>query len=276
MTEQKQLTTRAGTPYYVAPQVLSGKYDHMCDLWSAGVIMYVLLCGYPPFTGRSDQEILTKVKNGSFTYEQKDWRHVSEDAKSLIKGLLKMDPLDRFTAKHALNHDWIKHKAPRATKVSLSSCFAENLRSFRSQSRLKKAALQIIAGQMGESKIKKLRETFLALDTNGDGLLTRGELQEGLARAGLEKGSMDLEQIMDGVDADGSGVIEYTEFLAAILDRRSYLSEDVVWSAFNVFDRDGDGRITLQELQQVLDNGAVEEIVGAKGIEGLMKEVDSN
>jgi len=270
------LSTRAGTPYYVAPQVLSGKYDRMCDLWSIGVIMYVLLCGYPPFSGRTDQEVLARVKQGSFSFEAKDWRHISEDAKSLIRGLLQMDPMKRTTADQALNHDWIKHKAPKAANVELEESFVQNLREFRGQNKLKKAALNIIAGQLSETQIKGLRETFLALDANGDGLLTLKELRDALGQSGLLKTNSDLQSIMDGVDADGSGVIDYTEFLAATLDTRSYLSEDICWTAFSVFDLDGDGKITQEELRQVLDNGEVEEVVGQQSAASILKAIDAN
>merc|ERR1719220_2049993 len=177
------LTTKAGTPYYVAPQVLAGKYDQLSDLWSVGVIMYVLLCGYPPFFGETDAEVLSKVRLGNFSFNQADWKNVSEDAKTLIRMLLKMNPRDRYTAEQALNHDWIKNKAPKAKNVALQENFVDNLRGFRSQNKLKKAALQIIAGQLDNSQIKALRETFMALDHNGDGLLTANELKEGLKQA---------------------------------------------------------------------------------------------
>merc|ERR1719460_1151030 len=83
------LTTKAGTPYYVAPQVLAGKYDQASDLWSCGVIMFVLLCGYPPFYGESDADVLAKVRLGNFSFNSKDWKNVTDDAKDLIRWLLK-------------------------------------------------------------------------------------------------------------------------------------------------------------------------------------------
>merc|ERR1712032_147806 len=275
-TQNQVLTTKAGTPYYVAPQVLAGKYDQLSDLWSVGVIMYVMLCGYPPFFGETDAEVLSKVRLGNFSFNAADWKNVSEDAKNLIRMLLKMNPRDRYTAEQALNHEWIKNKAPKAGNVSLQSGFVDNLRSFRSQNKLKKAALHIIAGQLNEDQIKALRENFMALDHNGDGLLTAAELKEGLQKAGLKEVPQDLQQIMMDIDSDGSGQIDYTEFLAATLDKRLYLQEDVCWSAFRLFDRNGDGKISQEELKLVLNSDDVADIAGADAIAQLLKEVDGN
>jgi calcium-dependent protein kinase len=270
------LSTKAGTPYYVAPQVLAGKYDHLSDLWSVGVIMYVLLCGYPPFFGETDAEVLSKVRLGNFSFNAADWKNVSEDAKNLIRMLLKMNPRDRYTAEQALNHDWIKNKAPKATGGALESKMVDNLRGFRSQNKLKKAALQIIANQLNEDQIKALRDTFTVLDANGDGKLTINEMKEGIKKAGLKEIPEDLQQIMKDVDSDGSGVIDYTEFLAATLDKRTYLKEDVCWSAFRVFDRNGDGKISQDELKQVLGDEAVAGTVGESLAQQLLSEVDAN
>merc|ERR1712151_260775 len=150
------------------------------------------------------------------------------------------------------NHDWIKNKAPKAAAVSLQQNFVDNLKSFRSQNKLKKAALHIIAGQLNEGQIKKLRETFMALDNNGDGLLTTAELKEGIQKSGLKEIPEDLQNIIEGIDSDGSGQIDYTEFIAATLEKKQYLEESTVWAAFRVFDRNGDGKISPEELRHVL------------------------
>jgi len=272
------LTTKAGTPYYVAPQVLAEEYDQSADLWSCGVIMYVLLCGYPPFYGETDADVLTKVRLGNFTFNAADWKNVSEDAKNLIRMLLKMNPRDRYTAEQSMNHVWIKNKAPKAQNVALQASLVDNLKGFRSTNKLKKAALHVIAFQLDESQIKNLRDVFLQLDDNGDGLLSVKEMRDGLQKAGLKDIPPDLQEIMEQVDSDGSGVIDYTEFLAATLDKKSYIQEDVCWSAFRVFDRNGDGKISMQELEQVLSSGdaSVEQAMGANAVKELMKEVDVN
>jgi len=275
-TADQVLTTKAGTPYYVAPQVLAGKYDQLSDLWSCGVIMYVILCGYPPFYGETDADVLTKVRLGNFTFNAADWKNVSEDAKNLIRLLLKMNPRDRYTAEQSLNHVWVKNKAPKATDVAIGAGMVDNLRGFRSQNKLKKAALNIIAGQLGDTQIKALRDTFMQLDGNGDGLLTVNEMKEGLAKAGLKEIPPDLQQIMEEVDSDGSGVIDYTEFLAATLDRAAYIKEDVCWSAFRIFDRNGDGKISKNEIEAMLGSGDVESAMGAQAVADLLKDVDKD
>merc|ERR1719428_2172622 len=104
----KPLTTKAGTPYYVAPEVLKGSYDHKADVWSCGVLMYVLLCGYPPFYGDNDSEILAMVKRGEYDFPPEEWDEVSKEAKDLIGMLLKFDPTKRPECEEALSHTWFQ------------------------------------------------------------------------------------------------------------------------------------------------------------------------
>jgi len=245
------LKTKAGTPYYVAPEVLKGSYTRAVDVWSCGVIMYTLLCGYPPFWGKTDADVLVKVRRGNFTFEPRHWHHISQDAKELISGMLSFNPNSRISAEDALMHMWIKDTAPRApASVGLDVKFVDNLRSFLDQNRLKKVALNVIASQLQEDKLQKLREAFVAFDTNGDGKLTHEELLAGLKQVGVDSLPSGT---LKAVDSDNSGVIDYTEFIAAGLDRSLYLQEAVCYSAFRVFDIDGDGQITTEELNTILN-----------------------
>eukprot|EP00439_Symbiodinium_sp_Y106_P036787 s827_g4.t1 len=180
-----------------------------------------------------------------------------------------------FTAEQALNHEWVRDRAPRATNVPIGTGLVDNLKGFRSQNKLKKAALHVIASQMSDAQIKDLRETFIAMDEDGDGLLTVKELEEGMQRAGMTEIPPELNDIIKDVDSNGSGTIDYTEFLAATLDRKNYIAEDVCWAAFRVFDKDGSGTISKDELAQVLSDGAVA-AVAQKDIAELLNEVDQN
>lgn len=269
------LSTKAGTPYYVSPQVLAGKYDKACDLWSSGVIMFVLLCGYPPFHGDTDQVVLSKVRAGHFCFKASDWKGISDDAKNLVRMLLKIDPRERITAQQAMNHAWVTRKAPQAADVCVPLNMVENLRSFRSHNRLKKAALHLIAHQMNEKSIKKLRQSFLALDEDHDGLLTASEMKKGLQKS-LSETPSDLQEILEQIDTSGDGVIDYTEFIAATLEKKTYVQEDICWSAFRFFDRDGNGKISRSEIAQVLNDGEVSQFMDANVIAEFMKEFDTN
>merc|ERR1712048_545744 len=175
-----------------------------------------------------------KIRAGRFHFQHSDWRFISTDAKDLVELMLKVNPRNRINSEQALRHSWMKTEAPVTPRASLRPAFVENLTSFRTQNKLKKAALQIIAGRLSEERVKGLRETFVSLDENQDGLLTISELRSGLEHAGLNIKLEELQAIVDGLDGDGSGYIDYSEFLAATLDRRTQLTEDVCLSAFNI------------------------------------------
>ncbi|XP_005991800.1 MAP kinase-activated protein kinase 2 [Latimeria chalumnae] len=111
-TLQNALQTPCYTPYYVAPEVLGPeKYDKSCDMWSLGVITYILLCGYPPFYSNTGQAISPgmkrRIRMGQYEFPNPEWSEVSEEAKQLISQLLKTDPTERMTIAQFMNHPWI-------------------------------------------------------------------------------------------------------------------------------------------------------------------------
>ena len=103
------MSNPVGTAYYMSPELLKGKYDQSCDVWSTGIVAYILLCGYPPFNGDTDPDIFESIKTAAFSFPSQAWGHVSPEAKDFIKCLLRKDPRKRFTAEEALKHPWIRN-----------------------------------------------------------------------------------------------------------------------------------------------------------------------
>ncbi|CAA9987967.1 calcium-dependent protein kinase 3, putative [Plasmodium knowlesi strain H] len=273
-----EMKTKAGTPYYVAPQVLSGCYDYKCDLWSAGVLFYILLCGYPPFYGESDHEILIRVKSGKFNFKGKEWTEVTEEARDLIKHCLTMDPQKRTTASEALRHPWFNKKASNFNlDFKMDIHVLENFKNYALMLRFQKLAMTIIAQQSNDYDVQKLKAAFLHLDEEGKGNITKVQLRKGLEKSNLML-PHNFDLLLDQIDSDGSGNIEYTEFLAAAIDRRK-LSKKLIYCAFRVFDVDNDGEITTAELAHILFNGNRRGNITEKDVnqvKKMIREVDKN
>lgn len=269
---------RVGTPWYMAPEVIAQSYGPECDMWSCGVIMYIMLCGYPPFLN------VAQTTRGILNFRHQDWNNISAGAKVLIREALKFEARDRCTAEQALHHDWVARRETRGgtesgeDSVALPAQLFGNLRSFHLLSKLKKIALRIAAGHLSAGQTESLRETFWALDKNGDGLLSKDEFEEGLQSTGLEKKLSHMSSVIfPEVDADGSGFIDYTEFLAVALDRPtlSEQPEACRW-AFDAFDQDGDGTITKEELETLLNNGSGTGSMGAELVAECFQALDAN
>ena len=126
----------------------------------------------------------------------------------------------------------------------------ETLQEFTNGARLRKVVLLCLASLCSDQDIKNFRETFIKLDTNGDGTLSLSELQQGISS--IPGVNLQIENIMEEIDVDKSGRIDYTEFLASTLDKNIYLQEERLYAAFKIFDRDGSGKISASELSEIL------------------------
>lgn len=275
--EAEMLTRKCGAPFYVAPQVIAGSYNYMADVWSCGVLMYTMLAGYPPFFGESDADVLAKVRLGNYHFNQADFKSITKDAKDLMRGLMKINPCDRLDSMQALDHPWMHKFCPRTNELPLKNSLIYYLRNFGQSNRLKRAALYVIAGTLTDDELKPAVDSFNMMDVEGDGNLGFEEIYNGLKRAGIKDIPHDLKKILADMDSDGSGQVEFTEFLSATIDKK-YITEDNVWSAFRVFDQNGDGKISQMEMYRVLnqrcDEG--EEAVNAQEVIALMAELSED
>lgn len=271
-------SARVGTLWYMAPEVIAQNYGPECDVWSCGVIMYIMLCGYPPFLS------VAQTTRGILTLRHQDWKDISASAKVLVREVLNLDAQERYTAEQALHNDWVLQQSTQKTTAgakgsdALPAQLFENLRNFHVLSKLKKIALRVAAGHLSVEQTQPLRETFLALDRNGDGVLSKDELQEGLQSVGLQKKLSHLSSVVfPEVDADGSGFIDYTEFLAVALDQPTLEEQPEAcrW-AFDAFDQDGDGMITKEELERLLSSGSDTGSMGAELVAECFRAIDVN
>lgn len=273
--KNKTIKGAIGTAYYIAPEVLSGTYNYKCDLWSCGVIIYILLAGYPPFDGQNDEEILEKVKKSSYSFKNQVWNNVSKEAKDLISCLLSPTST-RISAHEALSHSWLKMhtQAPTVSNETIKSTLT-NLRVFQKSSKLRDAVSTFITTQcVSLADTKELRKVFQAMDTNGDGKLSKEELFNYYSRdMGQEQAEEEVKRIMNEVDSDNSGFVDYTEFIKATLDSKTIASAGFLKRAFDVFDKDGSGTISASELKKLLAGGMIcDDHVWNE----IIKNVDSN
>ncbi|KAE8661228.1 Calcium-dependent protein kinase 20 [Hibiscus syriacus] len=260
-----------GSPYYVAPEVLLKHYGPECDVWSAGVIIYILLCGVPPFWDETEQGIFEQVLRGQPDFTTEPWPSISNSAKDLVKRMLVKDPKKRFTAYEVLCHPWVQEDGI-APDQPLDSAVLSRLKQFSAMNKLKKIAIRVIADSLSEEEIAGLKEMFKMIDADNSGNITLEELKIGLEKVGSHLRDSEINGLMQAADIDNSGTIDYSEFIAAMLHLNKIQKEDHLFAAFNYFDKDGSGYITPDELQQACEQFGLEDV----HLEDVIREVDQD
>ncbi|KAF3670760.1 Calcium-dependent protein kinase 2 [Capsicum annuum] len=260
-----------GSPYYVAPEVLRKRYGPEADIWSAGVIIYILLSGVPPFWGESEEEIFDEVLHGDIDFELNPWPKISQGAKDLVRRMLVKDPKKRLTAHEVLCHPWVQIDGVAPDKP-LDSAIFTRLTQFSAMNKLKKMAIRVIVERLSEEEIAGLKEMFKMIDTDNSGQITFDELKIGLKKFGANLNESQIHDLMKAADVDNSGTIDYGEFVAAMLHANKIEKEDYLFAAFSYFDKDGSGYITADELQKACEEFGIEDV----HLEELIQEADQD
>ncbi|KAL3523695.1 hypothetical protein ACH5RR_016529 [Cinchona calisaya] len=267
----EKFTDVVGSPYYVAPEVLRKRYGPEADVWSAGVIVYILLSGVPPFWAETEQGIFEQVLHGDLDFLSEPWPSISEGAKDLVRKMLLRDPRRRLTAHEVLCHPWVQIDGVAPDKP-LDSAVLSRMKQFSAMNKLKKMALRVIAETLSEEEIAGLKEMFKMIDADNSGQITFEELKAGLKRVGANLKESEIYDLMQAADIDNSGTIDYGEFIAATLHLNQVEREDHLFAAFNYFDKDGSGYITSDEIQQACKEFGIEDIC----LEDMIRDVDQD
>ena len=260
-----------GSSYYVAPEVLKRNYSCEADIWSAGVILYILLSGVPPFWGRTDTAIFETVRKGRYNLVGDPWSKISESAKGLIRRILVGNPAERMSAEDILNHPWVRENGD-APDTPLDNVVLNRMKKFMDMNKFKKVGMLAMAKTLTNEEISGMKQMFKQFDKDNSGTITINELQMGLEKKGARSTKSELEKMLEEMDVDGNGELDYEEFIAATLDQSKMQDEDHLERAFAYFDKDNSGSITLDELKKVIAD------FGMQGMNEneFMKELDAN
>ncbi|CAL1385083.1 unnamed protein product [Linum trigynum] len=262
-----------GSPYYMAPEVLKRNYGPEIDVWSAGVILYILLCGVPPFWAETEQGVAQAIIRSNLNFKKDPWPKVSDNAKDLVRKMLNPDPKSRLTAQEVLDHAWLQN-AKTAPNVSLGDAVKARLKQFSAMNKLKKRALRVVAEHLSVEEAAGIKEGFQVMDTSNNGKINIDELRIGLQKLGHQVTEADIQILMEAGDVDGDGYLDYGEFVTISVHLRKMGNDEHLRKAFEFFDRNKNGHIEIEELREALADDLdanSEEVISA-----IIRDVDTD
>ena len=184
----REMTSFVGTPYYLAPEVITGGYGLECDIWSLGVVMFLLLSGEQPFEGPNIKEIMRKITSGELKFSPSAWAAVSPLAKDLVSRILTVDPQKRITLKDALNHSWFQ----ATSAPSLPIAVLTSIKRYKVPKKLQKEVMKMMIKFLSAGDIEDLKQSFMEIDREHSGLISITDMETAMIAAGLE---LPLEEI---------------------------------------------------------------------------------
>ncbi|XP_043703835.1 calcium-dependent protein kinase 8-like [Telopea speciosissima] len=240
-----------GSPFYMAPEVLRRNYGPEVDIWSAGVILYILLCGVPPFWAETEEGIAQAIVNSVIDFEREPWSKVSEDAKDLVRSMLDPNPYSRLTAEEVLAHHWLQN-AEKVPNISLGEVVRTRIKQFSLMNKFKKRVLRAVADNLPMEQLNGLKKIFHMMDIDKNGNLSFQELKDGLHLIGHPVPDPDVQLLIDAADTDGNGTLNCEEFVTISVHLKRIGSDEHLHAAFQLFDKNQSGFIELDELREAL------------------------
>ncbi|GFR46796.1 hypothetical protein Agub_g8428 [Astrephomene gubernaculifera] len=259
-----------GSPFYVAPEVLRRCYDKRADIWSLGVLLYIMLCGVPPYYGDTEKDTFKAILGAELAFDFRPWPSISHAAKDVIRRMLERDPAKRATAAEVLSHEWVREDGTAAAEP-LSHDVLPQLRNFAALNKLQQEAIKVIATHLPENEISGLKALFMEINAAGSGCITVDELREALRKKGTRVSPDELRCIMAQADFKRDGTLDYEEFLAATMNLSKLEHDEHLYMAFRFFDKHDVGYITRERLAAVLHKSPYD-----PEIEELLQQADRN
>lgn len=257
---EDDLNSIVGSPFYVAPEVLGGKYDSKCDLWSLGIITYCLLSGSPPFFSGDKDELFKMIKKDKVKFSKKIWDSISTSAKDYIKFILNKNYKNRPDARKALQHKWFENIFKEDTNLNqLDPGILSQLKNFHEPKKLTKAILSFILKKLKTSEIKELNRSFNILDKDKSGFIDIRQLQNAFEYCKIEIKDEELKEIFHNCaylkykSNDNIKKINYSAFIAAAMDKKKVIDRNLLWEVFKHFDSDSKGYISLLDFEKAIE-----------------------
>ena len=252
----KRLKSKVGTLYYISPEIIKGNYDEKCDIWACGVILYILLAGYPPFSGNTDKEVYSQITNIKYDFDKERWKNYSKYAKELIKNML-TPAKSRYSAKQVLSSKWLEIKLKDNIDENINSILDyRRINKYKTYNKLKKAILTFIASRLSIEESNQLRNIFFNIDEDKNGYISFEDFRKYLINEydidDLFENEEELKNGFEGVDIDHNNQIDYTEFLAANIDEKIFLKTEKLKEAFRIFDINDNGAIKRDDIIRVM------------------------
>ena len=247
----KRLSKLTGTFYYIAPEVLERCYNEKCDIWSIGVILYILLSGVTPFSGKTQSRVMEKIIRGEYRLDTPELKDVSTEAKKFIASLMQMNVKSRLSAEEALNSPWLLSlSSPKP--IIHDSCVFFNLQNTNLRRKvLRFIYLYMIVHVLPPKKTLKLQLIFLECDEDCDGLISKDELLNSLKKINLSFTNKEITNIINNLTENESGGLSYSEFLLGCIDKDDFDGDYMIRKFFNIIDQDSDGRIAFSDLKVI-------------------------
>jgi len=286
------LSTLCGTPYYTAPEVLKGQYHKSADCWAVGVVMFVMLYGYPPFYAdpakygeREHEVIYSKIKKGFIPRVKKGYgRHfpeslsASEDAMDLMKNLMMKNVANRFTSVEALDHKWFRNASSNRV---ISAQVIASLASLSKISKLKLTILEVFKDVIiSDEKRETLRKTFDEMDQDKNGTVSLSEFKHTMLKFGTMTEEV-AERIFKRADFNQDSVLSFDELLLTVTDHQLRNVNERMYKMFLLIDENGDGSLSPDEIKRYFekilkDDPIINQMGLLTDIDKIVEEADKN